>query len=86
MKEKPQSIAYARAAQTRNQSAPYEQKFAGLIKAIAENKNTGIQNVIITEPWVIGDTYAEVIESLSRLAGSNLALLIVQREINAARN
>jgi hypothetical protein len=86
MNGKPQGISYARDPSTRNRAAPYEQKFAGLVKAIAQQKPGDIQFLIISEPWVIGDTYEEVVESLSRLAGSNLALCIVQREIRLTNN
>jgi hypothetical protein len=63
-------------------SAPYEEKFAGLIKLITENNGSKIECIIISEPWVIGDKHEEMIESLSLLAGTDLALHIVQREIS----
>jgi hypothetical protein len=75
-----QGVAYARAPETRNQRAPYEQKFAGLIQTIAQAKAAGASYLFITQPWVIGDTYEEVIESLSRLAGTQIALQIVRPE------
>lgn len=86
MNEKPQGVAYTRSPETRNQNLPYEEKFTGLIKLIAENKGTGTKVLMVSEPWVIGDTYGEIIESLSRLAGTNLSLLIVQREIRLTNN
>lgn len=86
MNEKPQSVAYTRSPETRNQDLPYEQKFTGLIRLIAENKGTAMKVLIISEPWVIGDTYGEIIESLSRLAGTNISLLVAQREIRLTNN
>ena len=82
----PKSISFYRDPKTRHQVAPYEQKFAVLLKAISENKTGPVQNLLIMEPWVIGDTYEEVIESLSRLAGTNLALAIARREIRVINN
>jgi hypothetical protein len=86
MNEKPQGVAYTRSSETRNTDAPYEKKFEGLIKAIAENKGGGMKFLIVSEPWVIGDTYDEIIESLARLAGTNFSLLIAQREVRLTNN
>ncbi len=81
MAEKPTWIAYARAPETRNQRAAYEVKFAGFIKTIAQAKTAGDNCCIcIAQPWVIGDTYEEIIESLSRFAGTKVGLQIVGRE------
>jgi len=41
---------------------------------------------MVMEPWVIGDTYEEVIESLSQLAESNLALVVVRRDVPVINN
>jgi len=57
----------------------YEQKFADFIKLCEESKAKGIEQVIVAYPWTIGDTYDEVIESLSRLAESGLALQVTSR-------
>jgi len=54
----------------------YEQKFSGFIKLCAEAKSNNVGHVIIDQPSAIGDTYDEVIESLSRLAHAGLALHI----------
>lgn len=86
MNEKPTAVTYVRDPQTRNQDTPYELKFDGWIKCMAEAKTTGVQFVMISHPWVIGDTYEEVMESLSRLAGSGLDLHIVQRNVKPADN
>lgn len=54
----------------------YESKYADFIRLCAEAKAEQIDHVIIAKPWVLGDTYDEVIESLSRLAESGLSLHI----------
>jgi len=59
--------------------ARYEQKFGNFIKMCAKAKAEGVSEVIIAWPRVIGDTYDEVIESLSRLADAGLALHITKR-------
>ncbi len=74
-------IAYAREREAESIDAPYAKKFAGFIKKIVQAKTTGCDVMLVTEPWVIGDTYDEVIESLSRLAESRIGLLIVERRI-----
>ncbi len=60
-----------------NKNAPYATKFESFIKAVAEAKATGSALILVAEPWVIGDTYEEVIESLSHLAGTDIGLQIV---------
>ena len=57
----------------------YEQKFENFIKLIAKGKADGVSELIVAQPWVIGDTYDEVMESLSRLADAGLALHIARR-------
>lgn len=57
--------------------ADYENMFADFIRLCEDAKRNGVETVIVAAPWVIGDTYDEVIESLSRLAESGLALRIV---------
>lgn len=57
----------------------YEDKFADFIKLCEEAKSKGIGHVIIARPSEIGDTYEEVMESLSRLADAGLALHIAGR-------
>ncbi len=56
----------------------YEQKFTSFIQLCEEAKAKKVEQVIIAEPSVIGDTYDEVMESLSRLADAGLALHIVR--------
>lgn len=57
----------------------YEQKFEDFIRLCAEAKFKRIGHVIIARPSEIGDTYEEVMESLSRLADAGLALHIAGR-------
>jgi dihydrodipicolinate synthase/N-acetylneuraminate lyase len=53
--------------------AGYEQKFEDFIKLCAKAKTEDVSEVLVAAPWVIGDTYDELIESLSRLADAGLA-------------
>ena len=69
------------AAMTRKHTTPagYEQKFADFIQLCEQAKSDGVEYVIIAAPWVIGDTYDEIVESLSRLADARLALHVTGR-------
>ncbi len=55
----------------------YEDKFKEFIRLCAEAKAQGVEVVVIHHPEVLGDTYAEMVESLNRLAGAGLALRIL---------
>jgi Mrp family chromosome partitioning ATPase len=55
----------------------YEQKFANFIEMIAQTKLSGVDFVLIHSPEALGDTYAEMVESLNRLATAELALRIL---------
>jgi hypothetical protein len=68
-------IAYARDREA-NKEAPYAVKFANFIQTVSQAKATGCHAILIAEPWVIGDTYEEIIQSLSYLAGTNVGLQI----------
>jgi len=57
----------------------YESKFADFIRLCSETKADNGGRVVIAEPWVLGDTYDEIIESLSRLAEAGLSLHIGNR-------
>lgn len=59
--------------------AGYEEKFAAFITMIQDAKQAGDVRVIVDQPWVLGDNYEELIESLSRLADAGLTLHIVRR-------
>ena len=66
--------------------AGYESKFADFIKMCAETKAGGVKHVLVAYPWVLGDNYQEIIESLSRLADAGLALHVQARAQSASRN
>ena len=70
----PQYIAYTRNREV-NASAPYAVKFAKFKLAVADAKTTG-RDITIIEPWVIGETFEEITESLSVLAGTGVGLHI----------
>ncbi len=55
----------------------YETKFKNLIEMCAQAKAQGIDVVVVHHPEVLGDNYAEIVESLNRLAAAELKLLIV---------
>jgi hypothetical protein len=58
----------------------YEKKFADFIRLCSEAKSKGTAQIIIGYPWALGDTYEELIESLSRLADAGLTLHIGARK------
>ena len=58
----------------RRTPAGYEQKFQNFIKLIAKGKADNVSVLLVSAPWVIGDTYEEMIESLGRLADAGIAL------------
>ena len=60
-----------------NKDAPYAIKFASFIQAINDGKATGCTTILIMEPWVIGDTYEEITQSLSHLSGTGIGLQVV---------
>ena len=60
----------------------YEKKFETFIKLCAKAKAEGHSELIVAAPWVIGDTYDEVIESIGRLADVGLALRCIGRVFN----
>ena len=63
---------------TRRQA--YESKFADFMKMCDDAAKERVSVVIVPTPAVLGDTYEEIIESLSRLAEANLSLRIVGRQ------
>jgi hypothetical protein len=79
MSQKQKTVAYARAPETIGEDLPYEEKFSDFQRAVADAKANEANNLVIASPWVIGDTYEEIIESLSLLAASSIGLLIVRR-------
>lgn len=64
----------------------YEEKFADFIRMCADLKAQGVKQVVVANPKSLGDTYEEVIESLSRLAEAGLALHVAAREPQPGRN
>jgi len=58
----------------------YEKKFGDFIRLCADAKANGISEVVVGYPWVLGDNYEELVESLSRLADSGLSLHIADRK------
>ncbi|XHR29872.1 MAG: hypothetical protein ACFUZC_04825 [Chthoniobacteraceae bacterium] len=61
-------------------SAPenYETKFADFLKLIEDSKASGVEAIVVAAPWVLGDNYEEIVESLSRIAKAGLALRIAE--------
>lgn len=57
----------------------YEEKYASFITMIRDVKQAGNVTVLVDQPWVLGDNYEEIIESLSRLAEAGLTLQIARR-------
>jgi hypothetical protein len=57
----------------------YESKYATFIRLCAKARADNVGHVVIAAPWVLGDTYDEIIESLSRLAEADLALRVASR-------
>jgi hypothetical protein len=64
----------------------YEKKFASFIRLCSEAKATGAARVSVAFPWVLGDNYEEIIESLARLADAGLLLHVAAREDVTSRN
>ena len=54
--------------------SPYEEKFADFIIMLRDSRE---EVVMIHHPEVLGDDYAEVVESLNRLADAGKRLMIV---------
>jgi len=55
----------------------YDEKFKSFIEMCAQTKVDGIDAIMIYRPEVLRDTYAEVIESLDRIAEAELQMTIV---------
>jgi hypothetical protein len=64
----------------------YEKKFADFIQLCSEAKAKGATQVTVAYPWVLGDTYDELVESLSRLADAGLLLNIAARKDLPSQN
>lgn len=57
----------------------YEQKFADFLRMCDQAKKEHLEVVVVHDPETLGDDYAEIVESLNRLADANLRLSIVPR-------
>lgn len=55
----------------------YEEKFREFIRLCEAAKANGVEEVIVGEPGALGDDYAELMESLCRIADAGLKLVIV---------
>jgi hypothetical protein len=64
----------------------YEEKFADFIRLCSDARANGAKEIVVGYPWVLGDTYEELIESLSRLAEAELSLHIAHRRDWPSRN
>jgi len=62
-----------------DQPMDYEKKFAGFIEMCRKARQDNIPQVVIARPQMLGNTYEEIIESLSRLAEAKLSLTITSR-------
>lgn len=60
-------------------ASTYEKKFASFLRLCDDAKRDRIDVVVIAHPEVLGDTYAEIVESLNPLADAKLSLSIVPR-------
>jgi hypothetical protein len=58
----------------------YEEKFQTFIRMCSDTKEQGAGAVLISQPEILGDTYAEMVESLHRLSEADLMLRIVPRQ------
>ena len=57
----------------------YEKKYADFIRLCAEAKARKAHHIVVAAPWVLGNNYVEIIESLSRLADAGLAVRFSSR-------
>lgn len=60
-------------------TTPYEQKFAEFLAMCDQAKKGKLDVVVVHDPETLGDNYAEIVESLNRLADAKLQLSIVPR-------
>jgi hypothetical protein len=58
--------------------ASYEEKFAAFIRQCKTVKEQGAITVIVRCPEMLGDTYEELVESLSRVAELGLQLVVAE--------
>ena len=58
----------------------YEEKFHTFIRMCNDAKAQGAEAVLIYQPEILGDTYAEMVESLNRLSDAGLLLRLVPQQ------
>ena len=58
----------------------YEKKFSDFIRLCRDSKKSGVKQIAVSNPSVLGDTHDELIESLSRLVEAGLSLNIAEPE------
>ena len=57
----------------------YEQKFSDFLRMCDQAKQGSLDVVVVHDPETLGDDYAEIVESLNRIADAKLKLSIVPR-------
>jgi hypothetical protein len=57
----------------------YEQKFGDFLRMCDQARAGKLDVVVVHDPETLGDDYAEIVESLNRLADAKLKLAIVPR-------
>lgn len=65
---------------SRSTPPDYATKFADFIRMCSDARKSGLKTIVVATPSVIGDNYAEIIESLSRLAEAGLGLNVAEPE------
>jgi collagenase-like PrtC family protease len=56
----------------------HEFKYKNFLKMIANAKENKIREVVIVNPWVLGDNYEEVMLNISLIAEAGLSLVIME--------
>jgi len=57
----------------------YSEKFRSFLELIERCKRKEIDAVLVAYPWVLGDTYEELTESLNQIADAGVQLGIAKR-------
>jgi hypothetical protein len=64
----------------------HREKFASLFDLVEKARADKISKVVIAEPGVLGDNYAEVLTNLDMLAAAKLEIVIVPPEERGKRS
>lgn len=64
----------------RDATVDRREKFAEFDKMIEHAKSGGVRHVVVAAPWVLGDTYDELLVNLGKLARAGLTLAIAREE------